>query len=69
MKSSKMKTTPRCMCDESLKHTLTWCKYQMERHEYCCNLHDYQLIMEGEVDDVVHKDYENAYQKAAVMEQ
>ena len=61
MKLSKMKTTPRCMCDGSLKHALTWWKYHMECHEYFCNLHGYQLITESEVDVVVHKDYENPY--------
>ena len=26
-------------------------------NKYFCNLHGYQLIMDGELDDVVHKDY------------
>lgn len=57
IKSSTCKETPRCMCDGSLKHVLTWAKYHMERNEYYCNLHGVTLITKGEVDKVVHKDY------------
>ena len=57
MKSSKVKSTPMYMCDGSLKHALTWCKYHMEHNKYYCNLHGYQLITEGELDTVVYKNY------------
>ena len=44
MRSSKVKYTPRCICDGSLKHAITWCKCHMECHEYYCYLHGYKLI-------------------------